>query len=355
MTFRRELLYAVEKASQVTKDFDLKNRIKEGYTRVDPALVAREADVTLMYRPLDRLLGGFIREESGCGILVNVARPRGLIHMTCAHELGHFFLDHDSATDEDIDLGPSASLIERQADYFAYSLLAPRWLLAKIMKAKRWSVQNFSRPSIVYQLSLRLGISYQAMVWSLSRLELISKEAAKELRKYQPKQLKEHALNGMAVQHSQEDVWIIDSYDQDRILEPGLGDQFVVDLPNHAGSGRLWSIDDLVSEGFTLQPQVVDATARPRPAPDEIIVDGGGETMRYSLSPPEQFASQEADDILSRQLPRRQLISLSEVTPWLAETKTYDSLSFRAHYETIVNGLSDLEKERRLALASSIG
>ncbi|MGT2458979.1 ImmA/IrrE family metallo-endopeptidase [Cupriavidus basilensis] len=135
---RDELLEAARRAAEVLDEFSVRNRIKEGYTRVDPTQLASEADVTVMFRPLDKLLGGFLREESEAGILVNVLRPRGLVHMTCAHELGHYFLGHESTTDETVDIGMSAHLVERQANQFAYSLLAPRWLVVAIMNLKRW-------------------------------------------------------------------------------------------------------------------------------------------------------------------------------------------------------------------------
>ena len=81
--------------------------------------------------------------------------------MTCAHELGHFALGHESTSDTTVDLGQEAELVEQTANQFAYALLAPAWLVAATMRQKRWGRNNLRNPAIVYQLSLRLGMSYK--------------------------------------------------------------------------------------------------------------------------------------------------------------------------------------------------
>ena len=219
---RDELLEAARRAAKVLGEFSVRDRIKEGYTRVDPTQLASEADVTVMFRPLDKLLGGFLREDGEAGILVNVLRPRGLVHMTCAHELGHYFLGHESTTDETVDIGMSAHLIEQQANQFAYSLLAPQWLVVTIMNLKRWSKSHLENPFIVYQLSLRLGMSFEAMTWSLVRLRFISQISASRTLAQKPKAMKLDALNIQdASVKVPGDVWVLDKSDKDRIIEPG--------------------------------------------------------------------------------------------------------------------------------------
>ncbi|KCV36894.1 toxin-antitoxin system, toxin component domain protein, partial [Bordetella bronchiseptica 00-P-2796] len=41
------------------------------------------------------------------------------------------------------------------------------------------------------------------------------------------------------------DVWILNKADKDRIIEPASNDRFVLDLPNHAAAGHLWTVDEL--------------------------------------------------------------------------------------------------------------
>jgi len=348
MALRDPLFEASKKANEVIEDLSLKDRIRYGgYMRVDPAQVAATVNVQVMYKKLDKLLGGFIRERSNAGILVNCNRPRGLMHMTCAHELGHFFLDHESSADQDIYHGTSASMIERTADQFAYSLLAPRWLVAKTMKERKWTTADLVQPHIVYQMSLRLGVSFKAMVWSLNRLRVLADPIALALDKVQPKALKLHALDGAELEHANADVWVLDPADKDRVLEPGYGDRFVLALPNHAGSGHLWSVDELRSEGFTLQPFTADGRQRDPAQSRNAIIGSGSATLRYLLNPPEKYRHPaEKDEDLDPIHARRGEVLLQEITPWLPESQATDTFAFNTEFEPTREGFSVSEREK---------
>lgn len=351
MNKRNALLSAARRASEVISAFNVKNRIVDGYTRIDPALIASEENVTVMYRSLDRLLGGFLREEGASGIIVNVARPRGLVHMTCAHELGHYFMGHESVMDETVDHGAKANLIEQQANHFAYSLLAPQWLIVSTMKPKKWVRSDLSNPAIVYQLSLRLGTSFTAMVWSLSRLNLIANDEAERLIACKPKDLKKAAMEGCVQADANADVWLLDPSDRDHILEPAYGDQFLFDLPNHAGSGHLWSIDELRSEGFTLKPFVRDARTQTPTDAKKVIVGGGRETTRYTLHN-QPTAGAAMDTAVGNLLTsKRQVIAVKETLPWLQHQTPNDMFSISTEIESMRDGFSVAEREKRLALA----
>ncbi|WP_322038392.1 ImmA/IrrE family metallo-endopeptidase [Burkholderia cenocepacia] len=343
---RDDLLQAGRRAAEVLNEFRAKDRIRDGYTRVDPAQLASEADVTVMFRPLEKLLGGFLREDGEAGILVNVLRPRGLVHMTCAHELGHYFLGHESNTDETVDIGTNAALVEQQANQFAYSLLAPRWLVIAVMRMKGWSKGHLNNPAIVYQLSLRLGTSLEAMTWSLVRLGLLSTLSATRILGQKPKALKLAALNidDMSAK-APGDVWILDKTDKDRIIEPASTDRFVVDLPNHAAAGHLWTVDELRCEGFTLEPFVQDArvVSGREDRPIRVGGLGAGTTMRYALTPTIDFSS---DSTIDHK--RRSTISVHETAPWSHESEIQDSLAFSAEFDDVNGGLSRPERARRL-------
>lgn len=346
------LMAAARRATEVLEEFEAKKRIEAGYTRIDAERIASASDVVVMYRKLEVLLGGFLVEDGTPGIIVNWDRPRGLVHMTCAHELGHFALGHESTSDTTVDVPKSAALVERTANQFAYALLAPSWLVAQTMRRQRWGRDSLRNPSVVYQMSLRLGMSYKAMVWSLNRLGHLTVSEALGIVDVQPIALKRDILGGTAPNNSRSDVWMLTDADRDRILEPGLGDQMVFDLPNHSGSGRLWSVDDAQSDGFLLKPFVRDARRVPLRRDAEITVGGDGSTLRYELTTSRELPPPgDGDDgeILLTLEPTKRAISLSERAPWRPEQAAIDQLNLFAEFERLEDGLPQPERDRRLA------
>lgn len=345
------LMAAARRATEVLEEFEARKRIEAGYTRIDAERIASAFDVVVMYRKLEALLGGFLKEDGTPGIIVNWDRPRGLVHMTCAHELGHFALGHESTSDTTVDIPRTAALVERTANQFAYALLAPSWLVAQTMRRQRWGRDSLRNPAVVYQMSLRLGMSYKAMVWSLNRLGHLTLAEALAIVDVQPIALKREILGGTAPNNARGDIWMLTDADRDRILEPGLGDQMVFDLPNHAASGRLWSVDEAQSDGFVLKPFVRDAREVVPRRGTAITVGGDGSPLRYELttSPKLPSSSEGVDDVVSKLAPTKRTISLSERSPWRPDQAAADQLSLFAEFERLEDGLPQPERDRRLA------
>ena len=247
---RQRLLDASKKATQVLSDTGTSARIQSGFSRIDPMLLAQDQDVPVMLtEQLDKLLGAFLREGRP-GIIVNSDRPIGMMHMTCAHELGHYFLGHVSTHDEHIDYGDTDSVTEQEANQFAYQLMAPMWLVVRTVKAKGWSRTNLIQPAVVYQLSLRLGISYTAMAWALARLKLITHAQASALCFAKPKALKENMLPPGGALDRTADVWVLGSRDKDWIIEPRCTDPFGWNNP---------AVDECPPHGTDVSNRRVDA------------------------------------------------------------------------------------------------
>jgi len=355
------LLTAARRAAEVLEEFEAKKRIEAGYTRIDAEQIASDSDVVVIYRKFDLLLGGFLVESGNPGIIVNWDRPRGLVHMTCAHELGHFSLGHGSTSDTTVDVPKSAALVERTANQFAYALLAPAWLVAQTMRNHRWGRASLRNPAIVYQMSLRLGMSYVAMAWSLVRLGHLTPAEAGELCEVAPVTIKRALLGGAAPNDSRKDVWMLTEADRDRVLEPGIGDQLVFDLPNHATSGHLWTVNEALSEGFMLKPFVRDARHARAPQGADVIVGGDGARLRYELTrlhdtgaadqrtSPDSSPTAEDPDAVPTLEARKKAIALRELAPWKREQAPLAQIIMFAEFERLDGGLPQAEIDRRLA------
>jgi Zn-dependent peptidase ImmA (M78 family) len=341
MLSRRERLQIAQRASGILRDSGALDRIRDqGYTRVDPFKIAVDANLAVMKRKLLDLLGGFFRDKQS-GILVNIDRPPGMVHMTCAHELGHYFLGHETTVDQVLDYGPQGDTKEREADWFAYHLLMPRSLIVDVMRRKGWRLNDLKNPNTLYQLSLRLGTSFTATYWTLVSLEMLSVGPAESHKLSQTSlQRLKHDLATWAPQQTLSDVWLLDENDRDRILEPRLQDRFIVDLPNHTSAGYLWSIDEVANAGFRLNPLTVDVEASPLPTEGSLVVGGNGR-QRYVM---EHCIEHESD------VPAERLaLEFKEAQPWRARETQKCSFTLKAEFESMVLGLDKQSQERLLA------
>ena len=337
MSERTELLEAAQRAGRLTIEHGFKRRVQsDGFTRVDPFALAEAVELAVMVRPLPKLLGAFLMEDGNPGIMVNSDRPIGMVHLTCAHELGHYFLGHDPHIDEDVDHSDNKSMSERAANEFAYQLLMPRWLVKNIMHRKHWGVTSLVDPVVVYQLSLRLGVSFTAMIWSLKSYGLVSYGQALQLKKSRPIDIKSALIPDDVVLQEKADVWVLDPRDQESILEPRAGDRFVLRLPSNAGAGYVWSSQEAADAGFTIRPVLLDPETTPKPKGP--VLPGSPPSMSYIAEPSESASA--SDEIVPWSLVERQ--------PWDNTAAPAATVEMRTQFDGLLDGLTPGARRRHL-------
>jgi hypothetical protein len=225
---------------------------------VDVFAVFAKLGVPTLLRPLKGLLGAFLSDPIP-GVLITTERPLSVQRLTGAHELGHFWMKHQPSLDDESILRrspfreqPDYDLQEVEADAFAVAFLTPRWLIASHCKRQNWTVDDLRQPAIVYQLSLRLGASYEATCWTLVRYKYLTLEVARKHTSIQPRQLKQGFLHGYRPENFYGDVWLLTVGDKGTVIAGSKSDLFVLSLPEHSGGGYLWDIDQLKERSFAI-------------------------------------------------------------------------------------------------------
>jgi Zn-dependent peptidase ImmA (M78 family) len=252
-------------AARIHRDMTLKETIEARGGNVDVFKAIHQLDVTLLLRPLKGLLGAFLNEPSP-GILVTTERPMSIQRFTAAHELGHYIMKHEPSLDDEsmlrrmpINAQPASDLQEVEADAFATAFMLPAWLLGWHMMRQGWTVENFRRPSTVYQFALRLGASYEATCWTLVRNNLIDRKLARELLLTKPRELKAGLLEPYEPENYRGDVWLLTEKDADTRIDGSRNDHFVLRLKEHSGGGYLWDMDQLNASGFAIVREELEA------------------------------------------------------------------------------------------------
>ncbi len=246
MTTRREqLLRATSEAAAVFSRFPVGTR-----TSFDIVGAMTELGIPLVFRPLTGLWGASVTVGRGLrGVLVTTKLGLAVQRFTLAHELGHVLLGHETSLDETVGFAgrfaPESRPVEEwAADTFASELLAPRSLMLAASKAHGWTKQALRDPANVYQLALRLGVSFQAACWALAAHRVVSKDAASALQDETVKQLKLALVSAALIDNPWADVWKLTQNDSGTMLEAGPDDVFAVHVEDNASAGYLWQLVD---------------------------------------------------------------------------------------------------------------
>jgi Zn-dependent peptidase ImmA (M78 family) len=334
---RAAILNAALDADRLHKKFDSKSRADSGEGRIDVFDMLVQNDIPVMFQPLKGLLGAYLNEHGSRGVIVTTERPLSVQRFTAAHELGHAILEHEPSIDPegilfrypiaDQEVG-DYNLQEIQANVFASQLLIPRWLLFKHMKRQGWAAADMSKDDIVYQLSLRLGVSYSASCHALLRNQVIDYSACERLLRVQPRAIKQRLAGPHTPDDWRRDVWVVTERDDGILLEGSRSDLVVVKVKEHSGSGYLWRLDDLAGAGFAVVQDSLE---------DDSDDDAfGGIVFRTVIAAPNEDAGAEGH------------VFLRETRPWQAKEEPLQSLKLDVDFFGPVDG--GLHRAQRMAL-----
>lgn len=321
-------------AARLHQRLNLRAAIEEQGGNVDIFHVYQRLHLPVLIRPLEGLLGAYVRDPIP-GVLITTERPMSIQRWTAAHELGHHYLEHHPSLDNEsvlrrmpIDEPPmGGDFQEDEANSFATSFLMPRWLIAWHCQRQSWEFGALQRPENVYQLSLRLGTSYEATCWTLARANYIDRDTAYRLVDVEPKSLKVALLGTHRPKDYKGDVWLLTERDAGTRIDGSKNDAFVLRLPERAGAGYLWNIDNLKESGFAIVKNETEALD------DESV--GGPIIRRITAASPEGH---------------RGRMSIEESLPWDPDD-TIAQLTVDYDFTGPEIGLSRAEKRRVLAAA----
>jgi Zn-dependent peptidase ImmA (M78 family) len=257
MSRRRILLDASAEAGRLHGRHKSKEVIQSKGGGVDVFGTILQLSIPLLFRPLDKLLGAFVPKPTA-GIIITTERNLAVQRYTASHELGHFILGHAGSLDDESILnrtpfsGAQYDIVEAAADAFAASFLMPKWLFEIHAERQGWVAESFDNPSIVYQLALRIGASYEATCRSLARYNVIESRTLQDHLSIAPKKIKQELVGGREISDWHANVWVLSDRDQGMLIQGGPKDLFLVRLKENSGAGYLWNAEQIEREGFVL-------------------------------------------------------------------------------------------------------
>ncbi len=327
---------AVHAAAQLHSQYESEQLSDRGEGRVDVFQMLVDREIPLLFRPLRGLLGAFINDPLP-GVIITTQRPLAVQRFTAAHELGHALLGHQPSLDDESILRrspftdrPNYDLQEVQADAFASELLIPRWLLAKHVTRQGWQASDLSRPEVIYQLSLRMGVSYRAICYALQHHRVINYATCQKLVAIPPRQIKARLAEGVEPETWHGDIWVITERDEGMLLEGSRSDLVVLRLVEHSGSGYLWRFNELEAAGLKVL-----------------------EDRRVTLQQGDQIGGVVDRRVTAQPVPEaRGIARLTEVRPWLPTSEPLNSIHLRVDLSGPIGaGLLAAERRRLLAAA----
>jgi len=212
---------------------------------VDIFRIVQELRLWLATEPLGNLFGFYLRSGEAVGIVLNASHPEDLQRYTCAHELGHHILGHESHLDLDADvqrITMSSPLKELAAQVFAGAFLMPLGLVNRVIRSLGLQGAPLSA-SDVYQISRDTDVSFTAAVWRLRALDRLGATTAQAYAKAGSAAAKATLRGAKAIGPARGDLYLVDN-PSDRVkLGCRVGDEIRLRLPENRSTGHVWTLN----------------------------------------------------------------------------------------------------------------
>jgi Zn-dependent peptidase ImmA (M78 family)/predicted secreted protein len=255
MTARDAILEGAHAAAEVHERLHSRKTADESGGGIDVFGALLASDAALIFRPLEGLLGFCIKGPSQPGVVISTQRPLRIQRFTGAHELGHVALGHTISLDGPEILARGGELhndVEISANSFASAFLLPKWLLQIHARRQNWNGKSMTDPFVVYQMSLRIGASYEATCVALAQHKIIDEGTRRNLVDVPRRKIKAELLDGFEVENYFPDVWVLTEKDEGLTLEGQPDDLFILRVRERGGAGYLWNTDGLRKSGFAI-------------------------------------------------------------------------------------------------------
>lgn len=149
-----------------------------------------DLEIRVRMTSLNTISGAFIpaAADRSAGVLINASQPPDRQRFSAAHELGHCVLGHAGPGTAEIisPLGRRFGAREVEADSFASELLMPvSLLIGEINHLPK----SETLETLVYSLADRFLVSYQAMIYRLANINVITPSQKEELLKERPSEI----------------------------------------------------------------------------------------------------------------------------------------------------------------------
>jgi Zn-dependent peptidase ImmA (M78 family) len=234
--------------------------------RIDVFWTIEHLGLELLFRPLRGASGLYVPgpNRSDGGVLINSHHRLARQRFTGAHELGHFWLEHEASLDLVTEVLARAELgrltpQEMTAEAFAAWFLMPPELVDAVLDDLELTAPRSADD--VYALSLRMGTSYEATAYHLPNLKLIDYPTARQFAAQPPKRVKVALSMGVEMDSYYRDVWSLSERDADAAFQVGAGDRLVVTLSEIPSSGYMWSTQTLPAGARIVADTMTDVLA----------------------------------------------------------------------------------------------